>query len=301
MYFSNLINSKHGKLFIHSFLPAIALILGLAAHGSAQITITQSSSQTITPANSASCNDGTGVHTDNSYWRAFTLSSFNITSAFAVQSISFGIEQATATAATQPVNVRIYANSGAAFPGGTRSLLATVPVAVGNQSATILSVPIAATIPAGNQLVLEVNTPDGSAAGNMLFIGSNAAAQTGPSYISAADCGITTPTNFAAIGFPDTHIVFNVTGAAVTAAGAQIGGQVISSTGKPVSGAVVTLTDLGGNARRIRTNVFGKFGFDNINSGETYIIGVTSKQYRFNPQAVNVLENLNNLTITAEQ
>ena len=41
---------------------------------------------------------------------------------------------------------------------------------------------------------MEVFTPDGQATGNLFFIGSNAAAETGPSYLSAADCGITTPT-----------------------------------------------------------------------------------------------------------
>ena len=41
---------------------------------------------------------------------------------------------------------------------------------------------------------MEVFTPNGATAMNEFFIGSNAAAETGPSYISAADCGIPTPT-----------------------------------------------------------------------------------------------------------
>ena len=55
--------------------------------------------------------------------------------------------------------------------------------------------PITATVPAGTlELVMEVTNPDGVAAGNMFFIGSNASPETGPSYLSAADCGITDPT-----------------------------------------------------------------------------------------------------------
>src|SRR6185295_11218531 len=61
--------------------------------GSSCTTITESSSQAITPLNSVSCNDGIG-HTDNSYFRAFTLSSFGIVGAFNVQSVDIGIEEA---------------------------------------------------------------------------------------------------------------------------------------------------------------------------------------------------------------
>ena len=59
---------------------------------------------------------------------------------------------------------------------------------------------------------MEVMNPDGVAAGNMFFIGSNASAETGPSYLSAADCGIPDPTPTGDIGFPNMHIVFNVNG-----------------------------------------------------------------------------------------
>ena len=61
-------------------------------------------------------------------------------------------------------------------------------------SGTVLSVPIVANVPAGtSELVMEVFTPNGQATGNFFFIGSNTAAETGPSYLSAADCGIATP------------------------------------------------------------------------------------------------------------
>jgi subtilisin-like proprotein convertase family protein len=60
-------------------------------------TITHSSSQAITPLNSVSCNDGFG-HTDNSYWRAFSLPAFSINTAFNVTSIDIGIEDAIGTA-----------------------------------------------------------------------------------------------------------------------------------------------------------------------------------------------------------
>jgi hypothetical protein len=202
-------------------------------------TITHSSSQAITPLNSVSCNDGIG-HTDNHYWRAFNLPSFSITNTFHVQSIDIGIETASAGGMTtpgrtssisrhlrqparrssaqapqgvgQPVTVLVHTNTEAPFPGGTLNFLNSVTVNVADQSGTILNVPINADVPAGSELVVEIFTPDGTAAGNLFFIGSNAAAETGPSYLSAADCGINTPTTTAALGFPDMHIVMNVNG-----------------------------------------------------------------------------------------
>ena len=66
-------------------------------------------------------------------------------------------------------------------------------------------------------LVVEIFPPDGQTAGNSFFIGSNNLGQTAPSYLAAADCGVPEPTNTATIGFPDMHIVMNVTGDVSTA------------------------------------------------------------------------------------
>ena len=177
--------------------------------------ITHSSSQAITPLNSVSCNNASG-HTDNSYWRAFNMTTFVGGSDYNVTSVSFGVEEATGAGGTQPVTVRLYTNSGGAFPAGTRTQIATTTIQVlDSASGTVLNVPLVATVPAGSELVMEVFTPNGQATGNFFFIGSNTAAETGPSYLSAADCGLATPTDTATIGFPDMNIVFNINGTCV--------------------------------------------------------------------------------------
>lgn len=170
--------------------------------------ITQSTSLTITPLNSVSCNNGTG-HTDNSYWRAFNMLTFTGGAELIVTSVSFGVESANNT---QPVTLRLYANNGGAFPAGTRTQIGINTVNVTPaQSGTVVTIPLIATVAAGTgELVMELFTPDGQAAGNLFFVGSNTAPQTGPSYLSAAACGVTTPTDVAALGFPNMHIVFNV-------------------------------------------------------------------------------------------
>lgn len=146
------------------------------------------------------------------------MATFSGSAQYNVTSVSFGIEQASSGAgAGQPVTVRLYTNNGAAFPGGTRTQIATTSLTVMDQVHTVLNVPLSVIVPAGtSELVMEVFTPSGQAAGHAFFIGSNAATQTAPSYISAVECDTPTPVETAAIGYPNMHIVFNVHGACGT-------------------------------------------------------------------------------------
>ena len=53
-------------------------------------TMTHSATQTVTAANSISCN-ANGIHADNSYWRSFDLCNpFNISSEVTITAIEFG-------------------------------------------------------------------------------------------------------------------------------------------------------------------------------------------------------------------
>jgi hypothetical protein len=186
--------------------------------GSCPPTITESTSQDITTGNSVACSSDNGVTTtENHYWRAFDMATFTGGLEYDVTSVSFGIEQATSGTGTgQQLTVNLYANHGAPFPGGDwqSNLIASAgPLNIPDQSGTIFSQSITATVAAGTlELVMEITNPDGTAAGNAFFVGSNASAETAPSYLSAVDCGLNDPTPTADIGFPNMHIVFNVNG-----------------------------------------------------------------------------------------
>ncbi|MBK6378921.1 MAG: hypothetical protein IPF72_03950 [Chitinophagaceae bacterium] len=83
-----------------------------AAGTSGPVSLTQSASQ-VPVAGSVSCNAG-GLHTDNSYWRAYNLATAGLPSALTVTNVTFGIEQASGGA--QPVTVNLYTqNAGPAF------------------------------------------------------------------------------------------------------------------------------------------------------------------------------------------
>ena len=138
-----------------------------------------------------------------------TLTSF---AQYNVTSVSFGVESVNVP---QSVTVRLYrtTNFPAGFPGSLTQIASAMVSVSSAQSGTIVTTPLEAAVPVGtSQLVMELFTPDGRTAGHLFFVGSNAAAETGPSYISATACGITIPTMTAAIGSPEMHLVFNVFG-----------------------------------------------------------------------------------------
>ncbi len=177
------------------------------------VTITHSVSQSIVALNSVSCNNGSG-HTNNAYLRVFDLAAFGLPNGMDVTQVEFGIEDALSGSGSQPLTVNLYVKTNPVGPLTYANLtsIGTANVNISDQSSTLYTVPVAGSAPAGSVLVVEVFTPNGQAGGNMFFIGSNAAGQTGPSYLAAADCGVPEPTDTAALGFPNMHIVMNVTG-----------------------------------------------------------------------------------------
>ena len=174
------------------------------------ITITHSTSQAITVGNSVSCNAG-GLHTDNSYYRVFDLANdFGIVSTFDVTAVQYGIEQAT-SATTQPIQVRLYTLNGA-FTLANLTAIGNTTDNISSQSGTIYTSLVNGTVPPNGILVVEVFSPNGQTTNNSFFIGSNAAGQSDPSYLRAADCGLAQPAATGSIGFPNMHIVINVIG-----------------------------------------------------------------------------------------
>lgn len=185
----------------------------------AQTTVTQSTAQTIT-AGTIACGTGNPAtaSSDNRYFRAFDLSASGITTDFNITTVQFGIQSLTTPpAAGYPVLVKLYGTT-ATFPAGFTSTTTTgytllgqatylaLPASVG----TIVSVPLVATVPAGNKLILEIGYAANTT--SLIYLGSNAAGQSGPSYIMSTGCSITAPATLASIGFANVHMVFNVIG-----------------------------------------------------------------------------------------
>lgn len=216
--------------------------------GTVPVTVTQSSSNTITTNNGISCGNATTTSI-NSYWRAYDLSAFPaLNQSFTITTVNFGIE--IASGGNQNVTVRLYTQTGAPFPGGTRTQIAQQTYSVPNTNAAIynavLTTPV--TVPANAQIVVEIQTA--GAAGTRFFPGSNTAPESGPSYISSAACAINTPVTYASIGFPNCHIIAALSGTTPAPGSVVTGGTftwtpaagLSSTTTNPVAASPATTT-----------------------------------------------------------
>ena len=85
-----------------------------------------------------------------------------------------------------------------------------------------------------------------------------------------------------------------------TAAPASISGRVLTSTGRSIPNAIVTLTDASGVSRTARSNTFGYYTFSNVQSGQSYILQASARLYTFAPRAINLTDDLTGFDITAE-
>lgn len=206
----------HPQLTARRALASVGVALGLVLTSVAPavaLTIKQNSTDTITSGAGFSCNSG-GEHTDNTYLRRFDLDgAHGVNQTFRVSSVSFGVELANAALdPSQPASVRVYtiAASDATMTFAEMTLLADVPTTVLNSDAgTIKTVPVSATVadPSTTDLVVALFTPNGQASDYQFFLGANADAESGPSYIAAATCGVAEPATVASLGFPNSHFV----------------------------------------------------------------------------------------------
>lgn len=295
--------AKLFRLFIGRNIGRLVLICGLVISfnilGKA-VTLSQNTNQTtILDNNSISCNFA-GEHDDNSYWRTFTPSGFGYTGTFTVTGVRIGVEESLAgSGGTQPVTVRIYTNSGGAFPGGTRTLVGSLNTTIANGNLFFEDFAVSAPAQAvTTEIVVEIFTPDGQAVNNRFFIGSNNLGQSAPSYISAADCGAPNPTNVALAGAPDMHTLIALVGtnapAPPTAANVSISGKAVTASGLGIRNAQVSIILPNGETRTIQTGSFGAYRFENLEVGNTYILNITAKRYTFNnpTRLINLYDEL---------
>jgi subtilisin-like proprotein convertase family protein len=89
----------------------------------------------------------------------------------------------------------------------------------------------------------------------------------------------------------------------LSSAGADVSGQVVSASGRGISGVMLDLT--GGpltEPRYVRTNPFGYYTFAGVPTGHAYVVTVSSKRYLFaNPsQVITVDDNIEGLDFIAE-
>lgn len=174
------------------------------------VSLSHSSSETIEAGNSVAClvRDpffGLPLFTDEaSFYRTFDLAAEGVTRDLEVTQVRVGIESAT----PQPLDVRLHTVNGSM---SSMTQVAAAQIQLPDQGAGVVAVDIAATIPAGSVLAVEVHASSGEADGDLLFFGSNTAGQTAPTYFRSAPCGASTPVDVAGTA-SDMHLVLSVEG-----------------------------------------------------------------------------------------
>lgn len=76
---------------------------------------------------------------------------------------------------------------------------------------------------------------------------------------------------------------------------ATISGRVTTPSGQGLRNAIVNIIDPLGNRKSATTSSFGIYSFEGVRSGETHIVSVSSKRYRFAAQTLPVNTNLTNI------
>jgi hypothetical protein len=166
------------------------------------------------------CNQGNFTR-ENSYYRVFALADHAITTPYQVQSVTFAINTANAGGSSQPGQIKIGRYTGT--PGGvTLDTASIVPINSASitipDGATSITTPISGLVPAGGNLIVELAIPDGVAASNTFFVGTNAAGEAKPGYIRAPACNVLAPTSMNQLGsqqsppIPKTDLIMTVAG-----------------------------------------------------------------------------------------
>lgn len=183
----------------------------------------------------------------------------------------------------------------AGLPAGTALTLNTGQLALGRLGILIDSpVPFAASAALPSELVnIRFAVPAGTAAG---------AAQVGFSSLPTirfwSDRDLTTVTPQPS--YSEGQVTIGGTGC-TTAAEVTVSGHVAVPNGAGLRGATVILTDAAGNRRTVLTSSAGFFSFENVPAGETYVISIASRRFRFGSRVLHVTDNLANVDFIAQE
>lgn len=85
------------------------------------------------------------------------------------------------------------------------------------------------------------------------------------------------------------------------AASVSVGGRVLRSDGRGMSGSLVTMTDPGNVVRYAVTNPFGYYRFRDVGTNISYTFAVRSKSFTYSPRVVNVTNDLTDLDFVPVQ
>jgi len=88
---------------------------------------------------------------------------------------------------------------------------------------------------------------------------------------------------------------------APSAASVTVSGRVLTPDGRGLRNAVVRISDPLGGYRNVTTSALGFYTFDNVQAGQTYVMSVSSKLYRFAARSLLVNDDLAGLDFVGSE
>ena len=230
---------------------------GTATRAVNAVSITHSNTQTIEAGAEIACASPTSYRS-NSIFRDFDLANdFGIAGDFIVTDAEVAIGVGVITPTGFPLTVNIYSTTTGTFPSGVLTLQGTATTTIfDTDSETMISLPVAATIPAGESMIYEVMVVDDGTDTNYMRFGANNDGQTGISYIMAADCGAPDPIDMAVAFGLTNSFVMNVIG------DEDLGGGGDCSTSNPSNGFENGRGNDVGNGWTVATDIMVPMGSD---------------------------------------
>jgi hypothetical protein len=165
------------------------------------VSLTQSDVLDIVGDNSVACGDETTIAA-NSYYRVFDLGALGVDGTFRVDTVTFGVQEATSTDGSgRPATVKIHTLDGALQVNNLTEVASQdtviqelAPDPPGEIGGRLHEVSVDATVPAGSIMVVEL-AHDDLGEDEFLLVGSNRANQRGPTYVRSPTCGQGEPTD----------------------------------------------------------------------------------------------------------
>ncbi len=152
---------------------------------------------------------GGGTTRENSWYRTYTPADFGYSGDIQVDGLEFAYTFAGSGADGTGV-IRAW-TSDAVFPAGTYTQIAEAQMtydAAGADVKTFFAFDVPAVVDANTEIIVEVFAQDDP--DNDIRLYDNDLGETAPGYVFSATCGLTAPTPFSAIGFPNNHIILDL-------------------------------------------------------------------------------------------
>jgi hypothetical protein len=195
----------------------VALVASFVVNG--QTTLTHNTDPVTLTGGVLCSNDNPGQIVA---WRSFVLNDFGVSGAFEVETVQFAAWGLANLSGDFPVEITLWVTD-FDFPfGDLTEIASTTHILTSGDTQMLQNVALAATVPAGSELVLSVDFPnDGT---TIASIATNTAGQTAPSY--ATGCGsITEPTDLATFNLSNAWVL-NVIGEEVLSVNDNLASQV---------------------------------------------------------------------------